>query len=135
MVVIVIIGVLAALSIPKFTDASAKAKASEPPTVLASYDHAQLAYLAETNSTGAIGTIAFDPPQDVDGATAGVQSKWFTYTDQFTVNTAATGYDAVAFAAFGKVVINDAVTTDVALNSNITHASTGGFVTYLPNWK
>jgi prepilin-type N-terminal cleavage/methylation domain-containing protein len=43
MVVIVIIGVLAALAIPKFTDASAKAKFAEIPTVMSSYDHAQLA--------------------------------------------------------------------------------------------
>jgi prepilin-type N-terminal cleavage/methylation domain-containing protein len=47
MVVIVIIGVLAAIAIPKFTDASVKAKISEVPTVLASFEHAQFAYFAE----------------------------------------------------------------------------------------
>ena len=42
MVVIVIIGILAALAIPKFTDASAKAKMSEAPTVLSAFENAQL---------------------------------------------------------------------------------------------
>ena len=44
MVVIVIIGVLAALAIPKFTDASTKAKISEIPTVISGWDHAVLRF-------------------------------------------------------------------------------------------
>src|SRR5512133_331929 len=122
MVVIVIIGILAALAIPKFTDASAKAKAAEPPTILASYDHAQLAYLAETGALGALGAIAFDSIP-----TAG--SKWFNYT-------AGTGtYTGKAKAAFGKVATTDTIGTTVSTTSVVTHAASGGFATYNPNWK
>jgi type IV pilus assembly protein PilA len=72
MVVIVIIGVLAALAIPKFMDASAKAKMSEAPTVLAAYETAQLAYVMETGAGGVVDDIVFDKP---------THSKWFTYDD------------------------------------------------------
>ncbi|MFP4681706.1 MAG: prepilin-type N-terminal cleavage/methylation domain-containing protein [Chitinispirillaceae bacterium] len=70
MVVIVIIGILAALAIPRFTDASAKAKMSEAPRVLASYESAQLARIAETGETGTEDEIVFEVPED---------SKWWSY--------------------------------------------------------
>jgi prepilin-type N-terminal cleavage/methylation domain-containing protein len=47
MVVIVIVGILAAVAIPKFTTASHKAKASEFPTVLTSIYSAEHTYEAE----------------------------------------------------------------------------------------
>jgi type IV pilus assembly protein PilA len=72
MVVIVIIGVLAAIAIPKFMDASTKAKFGEMPVIMASYDHAQLARLAETASLAAqFSDLIMDDPTG---------SKWFMYT-------------------------------------------------------
>lgn len=131
MVVIVIIGILAALAIPKFTDASAKAKASEPPTVLASYDHAQLAFIAETGKIGALTDLAFDSISSTD-------SKWFNYTatgDTSAATTAGT-YTAKAKVAFGKITTSDTCGTSVAKsNSAISHGASGGFKSYLPNWK
>lgn len=50
MVVIVIVGILAAVAIPKFTMAAHKAKASEFPTVLTQMYTAEGAYQAETGS-------------------------------------------------------------------------------------
>src|SRR5271157_1519514 len=50
MVVIVIIGILAAVAIPKFMDAAQKAKASEFPTQLTAVYTGQLAYQAERGS-------------------------------------------------------------------------------------
>lgn len=66
MVVIVIIGILAALAIPKFTDASAKAKMSEAPPVLAAFENAQFARIAETGDVGAIDEIVFSDPEESD---------------------------------------------------------------------
>jgi type II secretory pathway pseudopilin PulG len=70
----VIIGVLASLAIPRFTEASAKAKIAESPRVLASYESAYLAATAELPPDRAMtisaSDIIFEPPQD---------SKWFTY--------------------------------------------------------
>jgi prepilin-type N-terminal cleavage/methylation domain-containing protein len=71
MVVIVIIGVLASLAIPRFTEASAKAKIAEAPRVLASYESAYLAAVAEqANVTGGANALIFETPND---------SKWFQY--------------------------------------------------------
>jgi prepilin-type N-terminal cleavage/methylation domain-containing protein len=47
MVVIVIIGVLASLAIPRFTEASAKAKMGEAPRIIASFESGFLATVAE----------------------------------------------------------------------------------------
>lgn len=82
MVVIVILGILAILAIPKFTAATAKAKMSEIPGVLGSYEHAQLAYVAETGSVGDYQNLAFDQ---------NLTSEWFTYGQQAVGN-----YQAVA---------------------------------------
>ena len=71
MVVIVIIGVLAALAIPKFTSASDKAKWSEAPTVLSAYENAQLAHIAEKSARGALADLSF---------TTDSVSNWFAYT-------------------------------------------------------
>ena len=77
MVVIVIIGVLASLAIPRFTEASSKAKIAEAPRVLASYESAYLAAVAENSGTALAALTAndlvFETPQD---------SKWFKYEVQ-----------------------------------------------------
>lgn len=70
MVVIVIIGILAALAIPKFTDASAKAKMSEAPTVLSAFENAQFARIAETGDVGDSTQIVFK---------ADTTSNWWKY--------------------------------------------------------
>jgi prepilin-type N-terminal cleavage/methylation domain-containing protein len=69
MVVIVIIGVLASLAIPRFTEASSKAKIAEAPRVLASYESAYLAAKAENAGTFGDTDLVFEKPT----------SKWFTY--------------------------------------------------------
>lgn len=113
MVVIVIIGILAALAIPKFTNASAKAKWSEVPTVMASYENAQLARLAETGNLGAVNVLVFDPPTD---------SKWFSY---------AAGNDGnyrgvVDNAPLGGVEPSTGVQTTVGTDAAVTHAVYNG---------
>ena len=74
MVVIVIIGVLASLAIPRFTEASSKAKAAEAPRVLSSYETAFLAAAAEVGEDKVTKTdLIFD-----QGAVS-ADSKWFDY--------------------------------------------------------
>jgi prepilin-type N-terminal cleavage/methylation domain-containing protein len=70
MVVIVIIGVLASLAIPKFTEASAKAKMAEAPRVMASYESAYSAAQAELGSVASADQLIFKIPS----------STWFTYS-------------------------------------------------------
>jgi len=129
MVVIVIIGVLAALAIPKFTDASTKAKISEIPTVMGSWDHAMLAHIAET---GTIATTTADLVFD-----APTTSKWFAYAH--TGGGAAAGV-YTATVSPGKIVgpYNDATagaTSTIAdATSNPVHALGGFDGKYLANF-
>ena len=72
MVVIVIIGVLASLAIPRFTEASLKAKVAEAPGVLKGFESAYLAAVAERG----VGQIN----QDDLIYKAPDASKWFSYS-------------------------------------------------------
>ena len=91
MVVIVIIGILSALAIPKMFGVSAKAKAAEAPGVIANYETLTSAYAQETGMAAAAATIGFQNPT--------ATSKWFTYADA-TVGTLT----ATAMAEFGACV-------------------------------
>ncbi len=131
MVVIVIIGVLAALAIPKFTDASVKAKAAEAPTVLSTFDHAALARIAETGQAPAAMTdmVIEDPTASADF------SKYYTYV--FTA--AAAAGDPVTLVATGKDQLGSflsgkTVGTSVDPDNTVTHSNHDDFEKYIPNW-
>jgi prepilin-type N-terminal cleavage/methylation domain-containing protein len=130
MVVIVIIGVLAALAIPKFTDASTKAKLSEIPTVMGSWDHAMLAYIAETGSVATTtADLAFDAP---------TASKWFGYAH--TGGGAAAGVYTATVAA-GKTVgpyddaTAGATSTIADATANPVHDLGGFAAKYIANFE
>src|SRR5271157_955680 len=101
MVVIVIIGILAAIAIPKFMDASVKAKVSELPTVLATFEHAELAYLAEHASLSS----ATDLTDLVIDASAMQNSKWFKYAFGGGGAAATCSYTASASANMGNTIV------------------------------
>jgi type IV pilus assembly protein PilA len=92
MVVIVIIGVLASLAIPRFTEASIKAKVAEAPRVIASFESAFLAAVAEgSDVANGMSDLIFESPNDPSVAAAGAAagSKWFAYTGSITSITNA----------------------------------------------
>jgi len=103
MVVIVIIGVLAAVAIPKFSAATAKAKASEFPSVLSNIVSAQETNFAETdaykncsNKTALKDSLGVD----ID------HSKYFNYSS--ITGGAAGAYVYTAFAELTVKVSSDA---------------------------
>jgi prepilin-type N-terminal cleavage/methylation domain-containing protein len=125
MVVIVIIGVLASLAIPRFTEASAKAKAAEAPRVLASYESAALAALAElsTDLLDASGKpkledLVFDGPKD---------SKWWTYTNKED-SPDATTFTAEAVAKMGTIAEKATLTTTYNTDDDAECFNHGGSV-------
>ena len=129
MVVIVIIGILAAIAIPKFMDASTKAKFGEIPVVMASYDHAQLARLAETGSLAAAETdLVMDDPNN---------SKWFSYA-----YTGPGGGTSCTYTGSVKPNItvgtftstNTGATSVITTAANPTH-SAGDFTKYLATFN
>jgi len=129
MVVIVIIGVLAALAIPKFTDASTKAKAAEAPTVLATFDHSTLARIAETGQCpAAITDLVMEDP------TTANYSKYYTYA----ATLAAAGpalLVATGTAGLGNTLSGKTVSTSVTIANVVTHTKDALFTKYLPNWQ
>lgn len=75
MVVIVILGILAGIAIPKMFGLSDKSKVSEAPTVLKTYETLQQAYIAEQSKIGTFKSITFEEPKG---------SQYFTYADEST---------------------------------------------------
>ena len=130
MVVIVIIGILAAIAIPKFMDASVKAKVSELPTVLATFEHAELAYLAEKASL----STATDCSDLIMDTSSVNQSKWFKYVFSGGGNATAS-YTATALADMGSVVKKtDGAQSQVATTGMITHTKHADYTKYLVNF-
>jgi len=126
MVVIVIVGILAAVAIPKFLDASNKAKASEFPTQLTAVYTGEMAYNAENGSY--VATFAgLTSAASVDITSS---SKWFTYTLASSAVNSFTGTATVA-VAFGSTTTSDAATID---QTNTKLASTN-LLKYVPTWK
>ena len=62
MVVIVIIGILAAIAIPKLFGMTAKAKVSEVGPAAGTWSKLQVAYIIETGKSGSFAAISYVPP-------------------------------------------------------------------------
>jgi type IV pilus assembly protein PilA len=89
MVVIVIIGILAALAIPKMFGVSAKAKVAEVPGAVANWEKLASAYAQETGVAGTWAQIGYVDPS--------ATSKWWSYALDAT---------NLQFTAVAKVDIN-----------------------------
>lgn len=90
MVVIVIIGILAAVAIPKLFGMSAKAKASEIQPATANWERLQVAYWQQQDTIGRASQIGFDVPSST------AKNKPFSY-------------DTSATQAAGKLEISNLV--------------------------
>jgi type IV pilus assembly protein PilA len=110
MVVIVIIGILSALAIPKMFGVSAKAKAAEAPGVIANWETLQSAYAQETGAAGAYMAIGFQDPS--------AASKWFDYVDGTNMITADVE------TAFGDCTAADTWISDYVAGTDATNHST-----------
>jgi len=133
MVVIVIIGVLASLAIPRFTEASVKAKVAEAPRVIASFESAYLAAVAEgADLTNGMSDLIFQSPSASD-------SKWFTYDGSGVTSVSVAVYKATATDKIGGgLASSDLVTTFVPGNGTTTDSfsHTGSIPKkYVPNFK
>jgi type IV pilus assembly protein PilA len=127
MVVVVIVGILAAVAIPKFLDASNKAKASEFPTQLAAIYTGEMAYNAE-NGTYCASFVTLRSAGCVDIAST---SKWFNYTvTSASPNTAFNGTAKVA-AAFGVTAVNDTA----GIDQTNTKTASSSLQKYVSTWK
>lgn len=126
LVVVTIIGILAAVAIPKFLDASHKARASEFPTQLNAMYTGEMAYLAERGTYA----VTMSRMRDSVGVDCPTQSTWFLYRVPLA-NATSFVVSAVVNKAFGIATTNDSATIDQA-NSKST---TAALKRYCPNWK
>ena len=124
MVVIVIIGILAAIAVPKFMDATVKAKFAEIPVVMASYDHAQLAYLAETATLAAAeSTLVMDNPSN---------SKLFSYNYPSPGTYTGGIKSGITVGTFTST--NSTAAQSVIATTGTPAHNAGSFTKYLPNF-
>jgi len=125
MVVIVIIGILSALAVPKMFGTSAKAKAAEAPNVLSNWETLQSAYAQESGRVGTFVEIGFrDPTPD---------SKWFSYNVPGTHNDVS--IVATALLPFGDCAVNDTFESGFTLATDVSaHYHTGNCANYTPNF-
>lgn len=105
MVVIVIMGILAAVAVPKLFGMIAKSKASEVPTAAGTYVNLQDAYAVEANAMGDWNQIGYSAPGvKAAGKTNEYATDNFKYTDTF--NSATSVWTATA-----KVALNECPAT------------------------
>lgn len=99
MVVIVIIGILASLAVPKMFGVSTRAKAAEVPGVVMGWEKLQSAYVQETGAAGTEAAIGFRNPT-TEGSTM-----WFNYVAAGTGATST--FTANPTVAFGNCDVTD----------------------------
>lgn len=127
MVVIVIIGILSALAVPKMFGTSAKAKAAEAPGVIANWETLQSAYVQESGAAGAWASIGFVDPTST--------SMWFGYADGGASATSTT-ITAQPTVTFGNCATTDTFVSTYTVAGDITDhgASVGACKDYTPNF-
>ena len=108
MVVIVIMGILAAVAVPKLFGMIAKSKASEVPTAAGTYINMQDAYVVEANGIGTWNQIGYTGP----GANATVDSKGSAQSAVFKYTETATGDEAETWTANPLTKLNDCQSTE-----------------------
>jgi prepilin-type N-terminal cleavage/methylation domain-containing protein len=126
MVVIVIVGILAAVAIPKFLDATNKAKASEFPMELNGIYTGEMAYQVEKSTYAT--TLAHLKDSgciDVPGT-----SRWFKYQIP-----QANSSSYVASAKINTIFGATKATDSGALDQTNSKWATGALQRYCPSWK
>lgn len=110
MVVVVIIGILAAVAVPKLFGMIAKSKASEVGPAAGTYVKLQQAYISEAVAVGNWIIIGYSGPGAADNDKLGSSATNFTYHDDgtYSANTAALGTTGiVGWSASNKANLND----------------------------
>jgi len=80
MVVIVIMGILASIAIPRLFAMSAKAKAQEVAAAAGTWSRLQSTYISELGKVGTVTSIAYKHPGSTIYETKGTSSPFFIYT-------------------------------------------------------
>ena len=145
MVVIVIIGVLAAVAIPKMMAATNKAKAGEGPQILRAIASMEAAYKAETDTfLVSTPTAKTTPATTADeswkklGFDPEPFSKYFAFkVDVPDANSTFTA-NATLYVSLGDAKTNEVIAInekDIRLVNGATNTGADALSKLLPNWK
>ena len=137
MVVIVIIGVLAAVAIPKMMAATNKAKAGEGPQILRAIGNMEAAYKAENDKY-----VLENTETGISSAAASAGSNWkelgfdqdpFSRYFMFSINGTTEAFTAIAKLG---VKLGDANSgSSLSLTYNDTRTAEANLGKLVPNWK
>ncbi len=120
MVVIVIMGILAAVAVPKLFGMIAKSKASEVPTAAGTWINLQDAYAAEKADVGSWIDIGYEAPGNYDKAKKSSETSVIQYSDGSVTNK------SVTWTAVPVQALNDcAAKTENAWTVTATAGDTG----------
>jgi TM2 domain-containing membrane protein YozV len=123
---IIITGILAAVAIPKFLDASNKAKASEFPTTLTAIYTGEAAYQAQTGSYAS----TFQQLRDSAGVTINSDGQYFSYTiDNISKNTFTA--HAIVKKTLGTVQIGE----EAKINQDNEKTASSNLLKYVHSWR
>jgi len=135
MVVIVIMGILAAVAVPKLFGMIAKSKASEVPTAAGTWVNLMDAYAAEKSAVGSWSEIGYEAPGTMNSAKTSSTTSVIGYQD-------GTSGDYRTWTATAKNALNDctgswslkaaATATNVTVEDN---NSDGNCLALTPNWN
>ena len=131
MVVIVIMGILAAVAVPKLFGMIAKSKASEVGPAAGTYVKLQQAYFSEAMKIGTWSLIGYKAPGS-NTSNQGVTTN-FIYSSTMDGATTEAQTGGAAWKAHNKNVLNDCGAGDnwwVNVSMNAASSSTGGDVTF-----
>ena len=131
MVVIVIMGILAAVAVPKLFGMIAKSKASEVGPAAGTYVKLQQAYFSESNMIGTWTLIGYKAP----GSTGndGSQTTNFTYNGSLQAAVSTSASAAQAWQASNRVQLNDcaaAANWGVAVSATQAGSAQGADVSF-----
>lgn len=131
MVVVVIIGILAAVAVPKLFGMIAKSKASEVGPAAGTYVKLQDAYVSESNMAGTWKLIGYKGPSGVTSADESSESTNFAYSnpgisDKIDVST----LNAIGWQAQNKVAMNDCTIKGCTWSLTLTNGDGGNGVKY-----
>jgi prepilin-type N-terminal cleavage/methylation domain-containing protein len=130
MVVIVIMGILAAIAVPKLFGMIAKSKASEIGPAAGTYVKLQEAYASESNAMGGFKLIGYQSPGS--STATGSTTTNFTYTGSIPANSSQTSDANDAWRASTRVSLNECNSSSF-WNIATKIATTSGVVSFTPS--
>jgi len=143
MVVIVIIGVLAAVAIPRLMAAADRARAAEGPNTLGAISRMQHAYFVEAQQYVTATEIAKTAAAATDaswlslgfGENPNRNSRFYNFTVTASGGTATPAFVATAAVISGNLGLGTATANSATINHRDARTTTAALHNLIPSWR